>query len=130
MQAPQKTLADKVKRFLAVGLFNTAVDFSVFSLCLFAEFAPLAANGIAWLIAVLISYGLNARWSFDRSRSHLAALPRFMAAGALISLVVSSGFVGLIAPLTGLWPAKIAGTIAAAALNFVAARWSIENRIS
>lgn len=125
---PPKSLAEKIKRFLAVGLANTVVDFTIFWLCLQAGLAALFGNALAWLGAVLFSYALNARWSFDRTRSHREALPRFMASGAVISLLVSSGFVGLATPLIGLWPAKILGTLAAALLNFVAARWSIESR--
>lgn len=125
----EKNLAEKIFRFGIVGLGNTLVDFTVFWLCLRAGLPPLAGNVVAWTVAVLVSYAVNATWSFDRTRRHRDALPRFLAAGALISLLVSSLFVGLVSALTGLWPAKIAGTLVAAVLNFIAARWSIESRL-
>ncbi|RVB13375.1 GtrA family protein, partial [Mesorhizobium sp. M7A.F.Ca.CA.002.10.1.1] len=48
--------------------------------------------------------------------------------GGLISLGVSSLSIALFAGIAGVWPAKIAGVVVAAVLNFLAARWSIEGR--
>lgn len=125
----EKTLPQKMLRFLTVGVANTAVDFAVFGLSVSIGAPPLIANVIAWSVAVSFSYLANAHWSFDRKRKHSEALPRFLVMGALISLLVSSMAVGLFSPVIGLWPAKICGTVVAAVLNFVAARWSIENRL-
>jgi putative flippase GtrA len=124
-----RKLRSKATRFLTVGVANTAIDFAVFGLLLYAGTAALLANLGAWLVAVLFSYVMNANWSFERRVRHLVALPRFMASGALVSLLVSSFAVGFLTGIAGLWPAKIAGTILAAILNFIAARWSIENRL-
>lgn len=124
----EKPLGTKVLRFLTVGVANTAIDFAIFALGLKLGLPPLAANVLAWMVAVTFSYVVNANWSFDRQRRHSEALPRFVAMGAVISLLVSSFAVGLLTDVIGLWPAKIGGTIVAAILNFIAARWSIENR--
>lgn len=125
----EKPLGAKLLRFMTVGVANTAIDFAIFALALKLGMPALAANFLAWLVAVTFSYLANANWSFDRKRRHSEALPRFIAMGALISLLVSSFAVGLMTGVVGLWPAKIGGTIAAAILNFLAARWSIENRL-
>lgn len=127
--AEEKTLGEKAVRFIIVGLGNTVVDFAVFAVAIQFGLTSLLANVIAWLVAVSVSYIVNASWSFDRARSHRDALPRFLASGAIISLLVSSAAVGLLSGIIGLWPAKIGGTVLAAILNFFAARWSIENRI-
>ncbi len=124
-----RPLSSKAVRFLAVGLVNTAIDFSIFALLLAVGLPALASNALSWLVAVLFSYAANAQWSFERQRRHRDALPRFMLSGAAISLVVSTLTVGLLSGLVGLWPAKIGGTILAAILNFVAARWSIEDKL-
>lgn len=126
----ERPLHGKAVRFLIVGVGNTAIDFSVFGLLIYAGLTALLANLAAWLVAVVFSYVANANWSFERQVEHKKALPRFVASGAIISLLVSSLAVGLLTELVGLWPAKIAGTIVAAILNFVAARWSIENKLA
>jgi len=115
----------KILRFLIVGVGNTAVDFAVF--WLLQGLAPLLANVIAWGVAVLFSYALNSSWTFQRGRSHWQALPRFVMGGALVSLAISSLSLGLLTGWIGLWPAKILGTVVAAALNFLVALWSIES---
>lgn len=52
-------------RFGLVGVVNTAVDFAAFVLLYrLADFDPLLANGIAFLLAVTNSYLLNHRWTF------------------------------------------------------------------
>lgn len=126
----ERPLQGKAVRFLIVGVGNTVIDFSIFGLLIHLGLTALLANLAAWLVAVVFSYVANANWSFERRVRHLPALLRFVASGALISLLVSSVAVGLLAGVVGLWPAKIAGTIVAAILNFVAARWSIENKLA
>ena len=125
----EKPLGTKVLRFLTVGVANTAIDFAIFAMGLTFGLPPLAANVLAWLVAVTFSYVANANWSFVRQRRHSEALPRFIAMDAVISLLVSSFAVGMLANAIGLWPAKVGGTIIAAILNFIAARWSIENHL-
>lgn len=120
----RKTLSVKIRRFLAVGLANTAVDFAVFALLV--GVSVLFANLAAWAVALSFSYMVNSRWSFDRTRRHREAFPRFAVLGALVSLGVSSLALGVFAPFVGIWPAKIAGTILAAILNFIVARWAFE----
>lgn len=126
-----RSLHSKAVRFAAVGILNTIVDMTVFALLVAASAAPLFANLLAWLVAVLFSYALNSRWSFDRA-SHLSdvrSFGRFFTLGALISLGVSTGAIAVLTDTIGLWPAKILGVILAAILNFLAAQWSIENRL-
>lgn len=127
--AQERRLGSKALRFMVVGVGNTAIDFAIFALALKLGMPALAANVLAWFVAVTFSYFANAGWSFERERSHREALPRFIASGAVISLFVSSFAVGVFSSLIGLWPAKIGGTILAAVLNFIAARWSIENKL-
>lgn len=129
--APPQSLAGKALRFGIVGVFNTVVDLAAFALLLAAGATALAANVGAWLVAVSFSYAINSRWSFERSGElHEArSIARFLGMGALISLGVSSAAILALAPLTGLWPAKLIGIVVAAVLNFFAARWSIENRL-
>ncbi|TPI31763.1 GtrA family protein [Mesorhizobium sp. B3-2-1] len=130
-EQPRRSTGSKIVRFALVGLANTAIDLAGFSLLLKLHVPPLSANVVSWSIAVIFSFVANGFWSFERNhaiRLHDAFL-RFVTAGALISLGVSSLSIALFAGIAGVWPAKIGGVIVAAVLNFLAARWSIEGRL-
>jgi putative flippase GtrA len=121
----------KAIRFGLVGLLNTLIDVATFALLIALSFPALAANVGAWLVAISASYMMNSRWSFERDKQLREgwSILRFVGLGALVSLGISSGAILALAPVIGLWPAKILGVAAAAVLNFIAARWSIENRL-
>lgn len=127
----QRTLGQKLRRFAMVGLANTAIDLIVFALMLRQTGMPLASNLFAWSTAVVFSFVANSLWSFDRDRDKPIAHSffQFVSAGALISLGVSNLSLILLQGLIGAWPAKLLGVVIAAALNFAAAKWSIEGRL-
>lgn len=126
-----RNLREKALRFGAVGILNTLVDIASFALLIALGTPALAANVGAWLVAVSFSYALNSRWSFERNTDLREgwSLLRFLGLGAIISLGVSSGAILALSSLIGLWPAKLLGVLVAAILNFIAARWSIEDRL-
>lgn len=128
--APEGRLRRQLLRFGAVGIANTAIDLAAFSLLLQVIDAPLVANLLAWVVAVSFSFAANSLWTFadERSRKVGGSLLRFVSLGALISLGVSSLNLYVLADTIGVWPAKIIGVVLAAALNFLAARWSIVGR--
>ena len=128
---PRRTLGSKMGRFAVVGVANTVIDLAAFSALLWIAVPPLAANVGAWLVAVAFSFTANRFWSFERDRSIPLgrSVFRFVSLGALISLGVSSLFIAALAGWICVWPAKIAGIVVAAVLNFLAARWSIEGRL-
>ncbi len=128
----RRSIGSKIMRFALVGLGNTAIDLAGFFLLLKLHVPPLPANIVSWSVAVMFSFVANGFWSFERNqaiRLHDAFL-RFVSLGALISLGVSSLSLALFAGIAGVWPAKIGGVIVAAVLNFLAARWSIEGRLT
>ncbi|QKD01997.1 GtrA family protein [Mesorhizobium loti] len=128
---PKRSTGSKIVRFAMVGLVNTAIDLAGFFLLLKLHVPPLPANIVSWSIAVIFSFVANGFWSFERNRAIPLrdAFLRFVSLGALISLSVSTLSIALFAGIAGVWPAKIGGVVVAAALNFVAARWSIEGRL-
>lgn len=128
---PTRNTWQKAIRFGLVGLLNTLIDVATFALLIALSFPALAANVSAWLVAISASYVVNSRWSFERDQQLREgwSILRFVGLGALVSLGISSGAILALAPVIGLWPAKILGVAAAAVLNFIAARWSIENRL-
>lgn len=130
MSAP-RPLHSSMARFGVVGAANSLIDLSIFSLAIWSGGAPLFANFLGWLTAAAFSYALNSRWSFDRDRNMNEAVSvlRFMVSGAVVTLGVTSGVLLALGGVIGVLPAKLAGLALAAAINFMAARWSIENRL-
>lgn len=130
-ERPGRSLGGKVGRFAVVGIANTAIDLAVFSILLRLSAMPLLSNLISWSVAVVFSFAANSLWTFDRDRGKRVAhsFLQFVSFGALVSLGVSNLSIVLLQSLVGAWPAKVIGTVVAAAINFVAARWSIEGRI-
>lgn len=126
-----RTLAGKAWRFAAVGVVNTAIDMICFAALLALAVPPLAANAAAWLVAVAFSYAANSRWSFERDRTvpEGRSVLRFIAGGAVITFGVSSLAIATLAASLGPFAAKVIGIVAAAVLNFAAARWAIEHRL-
>lgn len=126
-----RSVWQKAIRFGLVGLLNTLVDIATFALLIALSLPALAANVGAWMVAISASYAMNSRWSFERDQQLREgwSILRFVGLGALVSLGISSGAILALAPVIGLWPAKILGVAVAAVLNFIAARWSIENRL-
>ncbi len=62
----------RLRRFTAVGIVNTGVDLTVFTLLrLVADLALLVANSAAFGCAVTCGFFLNRRWTFaDREHRH------------------------------------------------------------
>ena len=121
----------KMVRFGLVGIVCTVIDLAVFAAAVGLGTPALAANLLGWLVAVSFSWFANSRWSFERDAGlgDVRSALRFVTLGALITLGVSSGAIAGLAPVIGVMPAKLAGIAMAAVINFLAARWSIENRI-
>lgn len=127
----RRPLVSKMLRFGIVGVANSLIDLAIFSALLWFAITPLLANFLAWFAAVCFSYFANSRWSFERAGNlgNRQSVLRFFMLGAIITLGVSSGAIVALGGLIGVLPAKIVGLVAAAVANFLAARWSIEDRI-
>jgi putative flippase GtrA len=126
-----RPLVSKMVRFGLVGIANSVIDLAIFSILLWLAVVPLIANLLGWFGAVCFSYFANSRWSFERSPdldSPRSAL-RFFTLGAIITLGVSSGAIVALGNLIGVVPAKVIGLAVAAVISFLAARWSIEDRV-
>ena len=127
----ERPLVSKMLRFGIVGIANSLIDLAIFSGLLWFAVTPLIANFLAWFGAICFSYFANSRWSFERTKNlgNRRSVFRFFVLGAIITLGVSSGAIVALGGLIGVLPAKIVGLIVAAVANFLAARWSIEDRL-
>ena len=72
----QKSSVLQIVRFVLAGIINTAVGQSVTILCFFVLGNIFTANIIGYSVGLSISYFLNSRWVFGRSR-HLQWLSLF-----------------------------------------------------
>lgn len=111
----------KVVSFAVIGIGNTIVDFGIFTLAykLF-ELPIIAANVIAWLVAVSGSYIMNTFITFHAETGRILRLKHYAS-------FVASGAIGMIATTTALvvlslyihvMAAKLASILIGFAVNF------------
>ena len=61
----------QITKFAVVGIINTTIDFSIFLFLLYQlELSLLAANTIAYSVAVVNSFLLNRYWTFSQTSKH------------------------------------------------------------
>lgn len=86
----------KVISFALVGVGNTAVDFGIFTLTykLF-ELPIVAANVVAWLVAVSGSYVMNTLITFHAETGRVLRIKHYAS-------FIASGLLGMIATTTAL----------------------------
>ncbi len=90
-------------RFAITGGLATAVHATVFVLCVeWLGIAPVPAVVPAFSVALMVSYGLNYRWTFGASGPHRVMLPRFFAValnGFFLNLLIT----WLVVDVGGYW---------------------------
>lgn len=129
-------LAKQVIKFVIVGGVNTGIDFLVLNILIYvtgitAGVEIFILNSISFSLAVVNSYFMNKRWTFqDKTQTEQEPIKfsRFLAVsvvGVIINGLVLTGITTSIAPLFGLseilWAnvAKLAATGASLIWNFV-----------
>jgi putative flippase GtrA len=125
IQGPQPTIVERLSTAWhgLVGVVNSSVDFAIFSFAYYLLALPIiAANTLAWVVAVSGSYILNSSITFAHEsgrrlgvRSYLAfALSQFagfLANTATVWCLVTLGH-------RPAWAAKIAAIIVSFVVNF------------
>ena len=119
----RREVALKAFSFAVVGLVNSVVDFGVFSIGYYAFGWPIiAANTMAWVVAVSGSYVLNAKITFAHESGRKLGLRRYFG----FALSQLAGFLGNTATVWCLvellhvpaWAAKVAAIAVSFAINF------------
>jgi putative flippase GtrA len=119
-------LVQQFSRFLAVGVATTGVHYGVL-IALVEAWAihPVAATTAGFVTAVLLSYLLNRRYTFDEQPAFGQGLLKYYAAVS-VGLFLNAG---VMAGLTGLGahylPAQVVASGVALVWNFVAARFIV-----
>lgn len=118
----------RILRFGGAGLLSAATDFAVFGAALACGVSAAPANVVAFLIANVQSYLLNARLTFRSAGKgatiSLRGYGKFLFAH-LFSLALSTAIVAGLAPQIGPWPAKFAALAAAAVWNYSASAFFV-----
>jgi putative flippase GtrA len=84
------TVLRRFARFAVVGVIATVTHTAVFAVAIEAgSIEPVAANAVAFCVAVLVGYALNRRWTFAAHGGPDARLWRYVV-GALAGLAVNS----------------------------------------
>ena len=118
----ERALLLKAASFAVVGLFNSAVDFAVFSFGYYYLALPLvAANTLSWFVAVSGSYVLNSKFTFAANPAASSRLRRYLG----FSLAPVAGIVAntatiwcLVTYLIPAWAAKVAAIGVSFVVNF------------
>ncbi len=96
MNKVKNLTSNKKSRFVLVGLFNTVFDFGLMNL--FRLFLPLpAANMISTGIAMLSSFFLNKKWTFQSAgKNYIREVTLFFLFTIIGIWVIQTGFIWLI----------------------------------
>jgi putative flippase GtrA len=114
----------RAARFAVVGVLNTAIDFGVFIVLLYALSWPLLlANTIGYAAGLANSYLLNSRWTFrDAERPSSPGRAARYAGLNLVGLLLANATVWLLAQMLAPWLAKCG----ALGVTFIWNYWSAQ----
>ena len=126
--APDATHRRRMLRFGGAGLLSGLTDFVVFGVAISEGVPVAAANVLAFQIANIQSYFLNARLTFTSggvgAPLSWRGYGKFLFAH-VFSLAFSTAIVAGLAPVIGPWPAKIIAVAAAAMWNYSASAYFV-----
>jgi putative flippase GtrA len=119
----ERALALKALSFGLVGLVNSAVDFGVFSFAYYYWGLPIvAANTMAWVIAVTVSYVLNSIITFAAESGRQLGIKRYFtfALSQVAGFLANTATVWCLVELFHVpaWAAKVAAIAVSFAVNF------------
>lgn len=74
-----RDLVRQFSTFFGVGLAATAAHFAALTLVVEEGLlGPVAGSAVGFLVGGIVSYSLNRRYTFETTRSHAGAVPRFL----------------------------------------------------
>lgn len=74
-------------RYFSVGILNTLIHWSIFSLCYMLDQPQSISNFLAFLVAVTFSFVVNAKWTF-KSKATLTRYALYLGFMGVLSLLV------------------------------------------
>lgn len=118
-----QAIASDLARFIAAGLFNTAIGLSIIFACMAAGTGDVVANIIGYAIGITVSFFVNSRWTFAaRGRTRFA----FMRFGVVTAIAWVCNLIALLAvrdmTALGAHAGQIAGVVVYAGVGFLGMR--------
>jgi len=119
----ERPVALKAISFALVGLVNSVVDFSMFSFAYYYLTLPIvAANALAWVVAVTGSYVLNSTITFAHESGRKLSPRSFVsfALSQVAGFLANTGTVWCLVELllVPAWAAKVAAIAVSFGVNF------------
>ena len=117
----QRAIVLKAVSFAVVGLVNSAVDFGVFSFAYYYLALPIvAANVLAWIVAVTGSYVMNSLTTFARESKRVLTLRAYagFAASQIAGLVANTATVVIASYFMPVWIGKVLAIGVSFLVNF------------
>lgn len=117
------TLANQAIKYGAVGVVNTVVGLAVIYGLMALGVGDVAANAGGYAVGLMVSFRLNARWTFRRQHAGLGAALRFALvigvayACNLAAMLVARDGLGL-----GSHLAQLVGVVVYAGIGFLGSR--------
>lgn len=119
----ERAVSLKAVSFAAVGVVNSVIDFGVFSFGYYYLGLPIvAANTLAWVVAVTGSYVMNSTITFAAESGRRLALKHYFgfALSQVAGFFANTGTVWCLVELLHVpaWAAKVAAIAVSFAVNF------------
>jgi putative flippase GtrA len=119
----ERAVALKAVSFGIVGLVNSAVDFAVFSFAYYYLALPIvAANSLAWVVAVTGSYVMNSTITFAAESGRRLGFKRYVgfALSQVAGFLANTATVWCLVELGHIpaWAAKVVAIAVSFAVNF------------
>ena len=115
------SMRQKILRFALIGVGNTLVDFSVFTIAYKVVGLPIvASNVVAWLVAVTGSYVLNTYITFHVESGRLLRYRDYLtfAASGVLGMVMTTAVLLLLSLYVHVMVAKAISILVGFAVNF------------
>jgi putative flippase GtrA len=116
-----RAIAIKLLSFATIGIVNTLIDVSVFTIAFKVFALPLiASNASAWLVAVSCSYLMNTSITFGRETGGIFRWKSYLrfAISGILGVTVATITLVILSHYTPLFAAKLISIVAAFAVNF------------
>jgi putative flippase GtrA len=117
----RRAIALKAVSFAVVGVVNSAVDFGVFSFAYYyLALSIVAANVLAWIVAVTGSYVMNSLTTFARESRRVLTLKAYagFAASQILGLVANTATVLIASYFMPVWIGKVLAIGVSFLVNF------------
>jgi putative flippase GtrA len=117
----RRAVALKAASFAMVGVVNTLIDASVFFLAYaFLTSSLIAANVLAWLVAVSCSYAMNSFITFAAESGRKLTWRAYLtfAASGVAGVIVNTAVLVIAARFMPVWGAKGLAILASFLVNF------------